>query len=722
MAEDKEKKTKKVKADNFEEIAEDEETEVVEEASPEEENVEYEKIDEKNQEELDLIESTPERPLALYEKFDPDGKIRIVQYEIQKKDDLLDKYYKKAINALRREDKEEFINYYLDQCNSGENRFYQKNITETKTFDEGWIDIFESLIVNVDNIIRNPKMGLRYESDVVAIEKAKKTNSESVRHLASHTQFITEIDEDGFVKPKKILTTWAEEEIATYENRFIMTLILRMYQFVQARYEIIKENVDSFQYDHLVYTSRFDLKDEGVNFKLDVKIKRDLDNPEINRHNHEFFKRVEKVFTYVSGFRSSPFMRAMKSAGAKKVFPPIMKTNVILKNADFKQAYNLWLFLDRYSAVIYDLSVRERPVRLSRTFKSNIDHISAFGYAALVNNKKKRQEDFTVIERVDPVVKKSTKIAKTDISDVIKNPDAIIIQNNLVNEYYLELNKQVIKNKIKEMIEEQIPEASQSRKIVKESIDITNNIFDSYFNLEENIDYFEKFSTKSDPGKAYKEAKDKVRIAKIIREAKEKDLIKSIKLEKSLYKTMRVANNEKIRAVQEEKRKEVYEQYQAQIDKEFKQLMKERKRILALIRELDGKIVDIETGKTGLEQELDQLKAETDADVAAIKEQVKAEYAEKMKKLEEENAAKLAAEKAELKEKLDAAKKRKAERVKELKKKKAEAIRKAKEAEEAKLKKELEAKKKKFKEEIEKVRDVGKKKIEEASTINEDEI
>ena len=72
---------------------------------------------------------------------------------------------------------------------------------------------------------------------------------------------------------------------------------------------------------------------------------------------------------------------------AKKVHPPIMKTNVILKNPDFKNAYALWLYLDRYNALDFDVDVRERPVKLSAEFKKNLDRISALSYAALVKKR-----------------------------------------------------------------------------------------------------------------------------------------------------------------------------------------------------------------------------------------------------------------------------------------------------------------------------------------------
>ena len=649
-----------------------------------------------------------------------ENKNEIIEYEEFPENDLLDFYFVKALNSLKKVDHLEFPKYYFDVTHAGENKFYQKNITETKKFDEVWIKTLEGFFPSIDKIIKNPKLTIRYEEEVVAIEKAKKITSSSVRHLASHTQLIKEIDERGNVRPKKILNTFAEEEIATYENRFIMTLINRLFTFVRARHEIIKENVESFQRDHLVYTSNFVIKDETVNFKIDVDIKRDLDNQAINKYNYELLARVERLSTYVSGFKNSSFMKAMSKA--KRVNPPIMKTNVILKNADFRNAYALWLFLDRYNSLGYDIEVRERPVRLGSEFKSNLDRISASSYAALINNKHKRQEDFRVIESIEPITKKSTKIVKTLIEDVVKRPDEIQVEDTLVNEYYLQLNKKVVNNTIKELIEQKVTKEQAAKKIVKESIQITNAMFDSVFNLEENIDYFEKYINEDDPFKDYDEAKFKLKIAKVIREAKEMDYKRSIKLEKSLYRIMKKATNAKLRKTNAQKRDEKYEKYLTQIEKEIKAYQKEKVRIKALIDKLDGKLVDVETGKelivlekekfdNELKEEIKEIQNKSTAELNAEIAKLKKQHAEKMKKLNEE-----------LEESLAKAEARKKERLARLQAKYQEAVAKEKEKQRLLKEKEIARLKEQQRKELEKAKLEAEKKKKKAQTITEAEI
>jgi hypothetical protein len=134
-----------------------------------------------------------------------------------------------AFYEIERE--EEFPNYFYDAFLNGDVEIYQKQIEEIKTFHEDWIGTIESFFPSLDKITKDPKSGLRYEQNVTAIEKAKKTNKDSVRHLSQNTHLIKEMRGDD-VLPKSILTTQAEIEYAIYENRFIKTLIDRLYEFV----------------------------------------------------------------------------------------------------------------------------------------------------------------------------------------------------------------------------------------------------------------------------------------------------------------------------------------------------------------------------------------------------------------------------------------------------------------------------------------------------------
>ena len=308
---------------------------------------------------------------------------------MEKRDDL-DKYFKFLRETLFNEGDQEFPIYFKNAYLAGTNTLYQKNISETKIFDDEWITTLESYFPSIDNITRNPRSFIKYYNEIVDIERAKKTNAESVRHLASHTQFVRDVDKDNNVTPSKILNVYSDTEYDVYENRFIATLINRMFLFVRNRLEVIRENVESFQKDHVAVSSKFNICEDDVDVKIDVTIKRDIDNKTINEKNYKLLDRVEKLSKLIDGLKGSQFMQMMKNT--KVVRPPIMKTNVILKNPDFRNAYTLWLFLDRYTTLGYDVQHGEKDLELDRGYRKYIDELVMVNYATILANQMKREK------------------------------------------------------------------------------------------------------------------------------------------------------------------------------------------------------------------------------------------------------------------------------------------------------------------------------------------
>ena len=73
-------------------------------------------------------------------------------------------------------------------------------------FNDEWIRKIEDCIYELGQIVNNPLEVTTTEGNIVPVELAKKINYESIQHLASHTQYIKDIDEEGNVVPSKILS------------------------------------------------------------------------------------------------------------------------------------------------------------------------------------------------------------------------------------------------------------------------------------------------------------------------------------------------------------------------------------------------------------------------------------------------------------------------------------------------------------------------------------
>ncbi len=575
--------------------------------------------------------------------------------------DDLDKFLRKLQFSYFENKDEEFAKYFFNSYEAGDRTLYFKNKSETKKFDIEWIQTVESYFPSLDKICRNPRSNLKYEEEIVAIEKAKKTNSKSVQHLASHTHLIKDVDEDNFVTPKKILTTFAEQDYAIYENRFIATLIKRLFLFVRNRYEIIKNNVESYQQDHFNAESKFDFNNTNIEMTLDIKIKKDLDDKSINEHNMNLLARVEKLNQLVSGLRNCQFMQLLKDA--KPVHPPIMKTNLIIGNPEFRNAYNLWLFLDKYSILGYDVDVKEKDLSFDEPFISELEHLFIVNYVGVIGNQNNRLEQYNTPDGYTEYTKKHTDIATQHPEDFVNNPDLIQVEDTTLNEYFLNKYKELFDKGLnmdnEEGITYTVDESSDEaiKKALRQTIDICNSLYDAKFELEEEEDIFRKLVTEEDLEKEYVTAIEQLRYAYLIHDVKRVDYNNSIRLERKKIKELEDLSKKMIRKLISERKYEQQEKVLKALDEKINAKKAENEDYKNQIAEIDDytKLNKDEEAKLNQER-IDALNR--------VNEQMKAYDAMMYAKYEEEKERKLAELAAEqertkqLKEEMKEARKR----------------------------------------------------------------
>ena len=89
--------------------------------------------------------------------------------------------------------------------NSLSSTLFIKRDYDMKEFNYEWVDKLEDTIPYIDNILRNPKRFIINDEEIVKVELAKRVTVESVIHLSQHTSLIQKIEDNGDVKPSKIL-------------------------------------------------------------------------------------------------------------------------------------------------------------------------------------------------------------------------------------------------------------------------------------------------------------------------------------------------------------------------------------------------------------------------------------------------------------------------------------------------------------------------------------
>lgn len=258
--------------------------------------------------------------------------------------------YKKYVTSINKMlASEEFYESFRKRLRAAKPNVTLQKKKRMKQFDMKWIETIEECIPNLDNIVRNPRKFIVIEEDIVDISLARSISTESVKHLAQHTNLIASVDKEGNVTPNKILNTTKEESFEIYENRFIYTLLKNIANFVSRRMDAIKaayvnDRVLELDVEASLFTGK-----TRVFYNLEL-IGSLPTNEEENIENAEdlaIVERVSKLQRIINDFLGSPFAKQMVSSAP--VRPPITRTNVILKNPDFKKALVLWQFIESYS-------------------------------------------------------------------------------------------------------------------------------------------------------------------------------------------------------------------------------------------------------------------------------------------------------------------------------------------------------------------------------------
>ena len=220
---------------------------------------------------------------------------------------------------------------------------------ERREYDYEWIDIIDETLPYIDNILRNPKRFIVNEEEVVQVEKSKKVTVESIIHLTQHTNYIQKIEDNGDVKPSKILNINKEESLDTYENRFVYTLINNTRTFFEKR----KKETGDFSYfkdkKELKFEANTIIDTEEVDVSLNISSRNEAKlEGKTTSSEESIADRLKRIKVQLDGFTMSELMQTLSKLHVQAVRSPIRKTNVILKNPNFQKAEALWNYIQAY--------------------------------------------------------------------------------------------------------------------------------------------------------------------------------------------------------------------------------------------------------------------------------------------------------------------------------------------------------------------------------------
>ena len=248
-----------------------------------------------------------------------------------------------------------------------------------------WIDEIEAACPYIDLIVRNPKFALIREENVVKVEKAKKITVASVKNLAKHTENINKVNKNKDVEVKKILDVRNEETYNIYENRLLYTLIDQLVRFVLKKEELLN-NFELSDNKQLEYAATTENKFEKLNIEVKITSKV-LPSVVVDKNIQEEIKkikqRIKRIKQYFSSWEKSEMIKALNKAHVPFVNPPIKKTNIILKNPNFRIAVQLWEFITNYDYEDKDDKKENIDDDANDILKGFLDHSFLIDYLVL---------------------------------------------------------------------------------------------------------------------------------------------------------------------------------------------------------------------------------------------------------------------------------------------------------------------------------------------------
>ncbi len=370
------------------------------------------------------------------------------------------------------------------------------NITKyTCTIDEEWVIQIEKGLEFVERAVKEERQFIRTNGEVVPIEKAKKISRDSVVHLASHSNLISHAPKNpnDTIVPDSIYMVEKLNDYAVYENRFLYMLLCYLRDFIQLRLDKINELRMTYICDFSIVRTE---KNKRVTKIYETKYyenRTDNPYPLENKISDEILTRIENCQQIVMMLLNTNLMSEVSKAPMVK--PPIVKTNVLKMNNNFKNSLALYDYIVNYSGDGFekkevninlvplndDISdeMFELPLLMSfLTYKhgNNLEKILKQAYddeedrrrkeendkllAEIKKMKKKIEESGMGIEEYLVLLEKRNKILERDSQDLILAKNEIINLNKKIDDLMLVIEEHkrhikdlelIIENKDKEI-------------------------------------------------------------------------------------------------------------------------------------------------------------------------------------------------------------------------------------------------------------------------------
>lgn len=227
--------------------------------------------------------------------------------------------------------------------------------------EEDWLNAIEYGLEFIEKAIKEERQFIRSNGEVIPIEKVKRVSKDSVEHLARHSNYFTREQESGEdIIPDRLYTVERLSDYAVYENRFLYMLLCYLRDFIGMRYEKILELTNTYngvlEIDKAVVES-------NRNLHISVKLEEEKKNDDYLREHNKAQKEIDRILTAYKAvvlYLNTPLM--VEVAKTPMIKPPIMRTNVLKMNRNFKEALALYEYITAYDKDGYTIKTETRKL------------------------------------------------------------------------------------------------------------------------------------------------------------------------------------------------------------------------------------------------------------------------------------------------------------------------------------------------------------------------
>ena len=288
--------------------------------------------------------------------------------------------------------------------------------------EQDWVNEIERCLPYLIDAIQENRQFVRTDGDTYPIEKIRQVSKDSIVDLSKHSNYITRKPDDGDpVIPDKLYQAQKDVDYSVYENRFLFTLLSNLHDFLAIRLNVILEAAG--KYDGLI-----SLRKTFKNANRDFSFKLDLTDHRLNditaRSYNSSSESINKLLDALSLTEMLLGTDLMKSVShAPKVSLPIVETNVIKFDTNFKNCLEFFNFINAYEGDGYRIEKKTKryspiPLDIDDEFKelaTLCDMLTYIHGVSMDKEIRKKYNDYLLekkLEQEKKLIEETKKLAK----------------------------------------------------------------------------------------------------------------------------------------------------------------------------------------------------------------------------------------------------------------------------------------------------------------------